>query len=191
MNKIKKISSCLLFFINFLIIVLPLSIIVTWYFIDTFNLGIDKVGEFAIGLSHGLQAPVTHVNMNDVQWTVLSESVGISGHILNMLPLFLSLFVLKEIFKNYKNGEIFSTANAVNYKYLSWLFFLDALLAKPLGDALMVMASTLSNPPGQRYISVSFGTPNLEAIFCGAILLVISLVMFEASKLQDESKFVI
>ncbi len=86
---------------------------------------------------------------------------------------------------------IFSTTNAILYKKLGWLFFWDALLIHSLSHTLMVLAVTLTNPPGHRWISVQFGTPNLEALFCGVLLIVISWVMHEASKLHDEQKFTI
>ncbi len=195
MHKIQKLSSYLLFTFNILLIGLPLFIMATWYFIDSYT-----INELSKGL---LQNPFqglenyhnlnnqNYSNLNNFIWTPLSKSIAMSGHALSLLPLFLSLFILKLIFRNYKNGEIFSAANAIQYKYLGWLFFLNALMAKPLGNALMVMATTLSNPPGERYISIFFGAPSLEGIFGGSILIVISWVMFEASKLQDESKFII
>jgi hypothetical protein len=108
-----------------------------------------------------------------------------------LLPFLLSLLVLKSIFKNYQQGEIFSTANALHYKKLGWLFFLDALLIKSLSNTLLVLAVTLTNPPGHRWITISYGTPNLKALFCGMLVIIISWVMLEASKLHDDQQFTI
>ena len=55
----------------------------------------------------------------------------------------------------------------------------------------MVLTATLSNPPGHRFISVSLGTPNFEAIFLGLLLVVISLVMQEAQALQEENQLTV
>lgn len=188
MNQIQKISSYLLIIFNILIIAIPLIVIIQWIFIDTSTIK----DLFAQGvLQKPIQTPEGSINLSTIHWTILSKSIGLIGHILGILPLFLSLFVLKSIFQNYKRGEIFSTVNAVYYRYLGWLFFLDALLAKPVSDSLMVLAATLSNKPGHRYLTLSFGTPNMEALFCGVLVIVISWVMLEASKLHYEQKFTI
>lgn len=181
MNKIQKISSYLLVIFNLLLIALPLFVIITWYFIDTYT-----IWQLSLGI---LQNPFQL--QDNVSWTLLYKIIGAIGHIISLLPLFLSLFILKSIFQNYKNGEIFSTSNAIHYKRLGWLCFLNALLANPVGNGIMIMSTTLSNPPGERCLNIIFGYPSLEGLFCGAILIVISLVMVEASKLNDEQKFTV
>lgn len=120
----------------------------------------------------------------------MATLVGTTGAILCILPLFLSLLVLKRLFKHYQQGEVFSLRNAQQYKYLGWLFFWDALLAQPLGEGLKVVAATLPNR-GHTYLTLNWGTPSLQAVFCGIILIVISWVMIEASKLHDEQQFTI
>lgn len=47
------------------------------------------------------------------------------------------------------------------------------------------------NPPGHRYLSISFGTPNLSSLFYGVLVIVVSWVMREASELHDEHTFTI
>jgi hypothetical protein len=119
-----------------------------------------------------------------------SSSVFIA-YAISLLPIFLSFFVFKAIFKNYRKGDFFTAINAGYYRYLGWLFFLEALLAKPLSDGLMMVTVTLSNPSGHRHLALSWGIPSLEVLFCGTLLIVISWVMLEASKLQDEQKLTV
>ncbi len=186
MNKVQKISSYLLFILNLLLIVLPLFVIITWYFIDTYT-----INEFSSGLLQNSFQMQDAIDAKKIHWTLTSRIIGASGHIMNLLPLFLSIFILKSIFKNYKNGKIFTTANAVYYKYLGWLALFDALFANPIGNAIMIMSTTLANSSDQRHIDIIFGYPSIEGLFCGAIFIVISLVMLEASKLQDEAELLI
>lgn len=188
MVKIQKVSRYLLVVFTALLIILPLFILAQWFFMDT-----DVMKNL---LDQGfLQAPVStpegYINLSTVQWTVFAKLVGLMGQSLRLLPLFLSLLVLKSIFRNYQDGQIFSTINARHYRNLGFLFFLDALLVQPLSNLLMVLAVTLGNSPGHRYITIGFGSLNMGALFCGMLVIVISWIMLEASKLHDELKFTI
>jgi hypothetical protein len=188
MNKIQKISGYVLSIINFLIISIPIVMILTWTFMDTETMKML----ITHGLTQAIQVPEGgYVEMNQVHWTTLSKFVGFISGLIGYLPVFLSLLCLRKIFSNYKKTEIFNSGNAKHFNTLGWLFFLDALLAKPISGGLMVTAITLTNPPGHRYITLGFGTPNLQAVFCGVLVIVISWVMMEASKLRDEQRFVI
>ncbi|MCX7338741.1 MAG: DUF2975 domain-containing protein [Alphaproteobacteria bacterium] len=188
MKQIEKVSSYLLTILTILVIILPLYIILQWLFIDT---GTMKHLMAEGILMNPINAPEGIVNLSTVNWTLFSKGAGFASHAIGSLPFFLSLFVLRSIFQNYQKGEIFNTINATHYKKLGWLCFLDALIAQPLADTLMILAVTFSNPPGHRYVAISYGTPNLEALFFGLILIVISWVMLEGSKLHDDQKFTI
>lgn len=188
MDKIQKISRYFLVIFNALLVILPLTIMIQWLFIDTDTLKSLLDQGF---LQKPVLTPEGYVNLSTIQWSFLTKGIGLLAQCVGLLPLFLSLFILKLIFQNYQQGEIFSTINASHYRYLGWLFFLDALIAKPLSNLLMVLAVTLANPPGHRYITLSFGTPNIEALFCGMIVIVISWVMLEASKLHEEQKLTV
>lgn len=188
MDKIQRVSRYFVVVFNTLLIFLPMFMIIQWFFIDT-----DIIKHL---LDQGfLQKPIStpegYVNLSTIQWSFLSKITGLLAQSVSFLPLFLSLFVLKTLFLNYQKGDVFSPINGRHYRYLGWLFFLDALIAQPLNHLLMVLAVTLANPPGHRYISLSFGIPNIKALFCGMLVIVISWVMLEASKLHDEQQFTI
>ena len=188
MTRIQKVSSYLLILFNLLLIVLPLFIVSLWLFIDT--------APFKQALSQGLffdliKTPEGPINLSQVKWTPMTKLMGFIASLVGLCPLLLGLFILKPVFQNYGKGEIFNIFNARHYTYLGWIFFLNALITVPLSDMLMTLAVTLSNPPGHRFISIGFGTPNLEALFCGALVIVISWVMLEGHKLQEEQKLIV
>ena len=186
MNRIQKVSAYLVTVFNLLIIALPIACILLWLFIDSAWVPQSIIQGFA-----PVQTPQGLINLNEITWTHLSKTIALVSHLIEQLPFFIGLFVLKSIFKNYEKGAIFSTENACSFKKLGWLFIAQACIAKPLSDMLFVGAATLSNPPGHRYISFGFGTPNIESVFCGIMMIVISWVMLEASKLHDEQSFTI
>jgi len=188
MTKIQKVSRYFLISFKILLILLPLCALIQWLFIDTtpmktlMDLGLIQAA---------ISTPEGYVSLGTVHWTILAKFVGFIAQSLGLLPLFLSLFALKSVFQNYQKGEIFNTMNARSYRYLGCLFFLYALIVEPLSNLLMVLAVTLTNPPGHRYITLAFGTLNLEALYCGMLVIVISWVMLEASKLRDEQELTI
>lgn len=188
MDRIQKVSSYLLIMFNFLLIALPLFILSLWLFMETAPLK-EAISE---GLFfESVRTPEGVVNLSLVKWDSLTKVIGFMASFVGLLPILLGLLVLKPIFRNYKKGEIFNIFNARHYTYLGWLFFLDALLAKPLSGMLMVLAVTLTYPPGHRWIQIGYGTPTLGVLFCGVLVIVISWVMVEGYKLQEEQKLVV
>ncbi|MBA3815066.1 MAG: DUF2975 domain-containing protein [Parachlamydiaceae bacterium] len=188
MDKIQRVSRYLINVFNTLLVYLPVSVVIQWLFIES-DLIKNLIGEGF--LQKPISTPEGYVNLSTIHWSLLSKATGFLAQSIGLLPFFLCLFVLKSIFLNYQRGDVFSTINARNYRYLGWLFFLNALLAQPLSNLMVVLAVTLANPPGHRYISLSFGSPNIEALFCGMLVIVISWVMLEASKLHDEQQFTV
>lgn len=191
MTQIQKVSSHFLNGFNVLLMGIPLLVAIQWVFIKTKTMDVGGFINFFGLLERVIETPEGPANLSTLQWTPFLKLLGMGADILGLLPFLLSLFVLKALFRNYQAGEIFSPINANHYKKLGWLFFLDALLVKSLSHSLMVLAVTLTYPPGHRYLVLSYGIPNLKALFCGVLVLVISWVMGEASKLHDEHRFTI
>ncbi len=54
-----------------------------------------------------------------------------------------------------------------------------------------VVAATISNSVGNRILQISFGSPNLQALFCGVIVIVVSWVMREAAALKDDQDYTV
>jgi hypothetical protein len=178
MDRIQKVSSYLLIMFNFLLLALPLFILSLWLFMETPPLK-EAISE---GLFfESVRTPEGVVNLSLVKWDPLTKIIGFMASFVGVLPILLGLFVLKYVFRNYKKGEIFNIFNARHYTYLGWLFFLDALIAKPLS----------TYPPGHRWIQIGYGTPTLGVLFCGVLVIVISWVMVEGYKLQEEQKLVV
>ncbi|MHA1558536.1 MAG: DUF2975 domain-containing protein [Alphaproteobacteria bacterium] len=188
MNHIQKTSNVLLAIFNILLIVTPLITCCLWLLVDT-NFVKTLISQ---GLFVGpITTPEGTIDLSQMNWTIVSKVIALIANFIQLLPFFFSIISLKIIFENYKKAAIFTITNAKHYRRLGLLFFLDALIAKPLGGMLMVLSVTLSNPPGHRYITISFGSPSLEAIFYGIIILVISWVMLEATKLNEENRFTV
>lgn len=191
MNQIQKMSSYLLLIFNGLMILIPLIFIIQWFFISTKTSDVSDLVNFFGILEKTIHTPGGYVNLSTVAWTPSLKLLGFSADIVGVAPFLMSLFLLKSIFSHYKKGEIFSTRNAILYRRLGILYLADALLIKSLSQTMMILAVTLTNPPGHRYLSVSFGTPNLSSLFYGVLVMIVSWVMLEASKIYEETKFTV
>ncbi len=188
MHRIKTISTYMCAFLNILLIALPIFAVAQWLLLDWApfkKLVLNGVFFKPIETPEGL------VNIGTLPLTGLTKSIGVLTSVACTVPTWLGLFFLRAAFRNYTQGQIFVFENAMSYQKLGWLFFLSALLIQPLGGLGMILVATLSNPPGHRYISLSFGTPNLESIFCGVILIIISWVMIEGHRLQSEQELTV
>lgn len=188
MDRIQKVSSYLLATFNILLVVLPLSLLILWLFIDH-----DPIKQaIAEGLFfEPVHTPEGVINLAMIKWDPFAKFIGFVGSLVGILPILLGLFILKTVFRNYRKGEIFNITNARQYKYLGYLFFLSGLITTPLSSMLQVLAVTLTYPPGHRWITIGFGTPNMVTLFCGVLVLVISWVMVEGYKLQEEQKLIV
>ena len=147
--KIQKVSHyfCLIFTV--LIFAIPFLIVGLWIFIDTaFIKNLLEQGFFYMPIL----TPEGSINLSTVNWSLFTKMIGLIAQAVNFLPFFLSLFILRSIFANYQKGKIFNAINANHYKYLGWLFFLNALITEPLYNLLMILSVTFANPPGHRYI---------------------------------------
>ena len=113
MNRIQKISSYLLLIFGVLLIAVPLLSIIQWIFISTKTSDVSGVINFFGIFEKTIQTPEGYVNLSNVSWTPLLQLLGFSADIIGLLPLLISLFILRAIFKNYQKGEVFSIRNAI------------------------------------------------------------------------------
>ncbi len=183
MEKIRKLSQIILVILKILLITIPIIHLVTWVFIDSSF--IKSIVAKGILLTP-LETPEKMVNLAQINWTMESKLIAIIANILHTIPLLLGIYSLKIIFTNYSKGKIFIQDNAKQYKKLGIVILAHGIFIKIIYRTMMVLAVTLSNPAGQRYIVIGFGTPNLETILCGTIIIVISWIMLEANKINSE-----
>ena len=189
-NPIHKISQIFLFISWALLILLPIMVFCQWFLIDIpFVKNYVEYFGFFNPIKTGDGSVLVNIAIHTFTWQ--EKCIGFIGTLIGLLPLFLALIVLIPIFKNYSSGNIFSLKNARHYQQLGYIFIFDSLLAKPISQAVLTIAATLSNPPGQRQMMVSIGMINLESLFCGAIIIVIARVMYLGNKLQEEQRLVI
>lgn len=160
-------------FCSLLLAIIPLAVALYWLSFNSIDWSLPRVIE----------------DLNTQPLKPVTAATLLIGFAVTMLPASLLMYgfsQLRKLFRLYSLGNIFTTANCICLRNLS-----IALLAwtpvRMLFDALISVALTISNPPGQRFLSISIEERELTTLFLGFIFLVVAWVMGEACRLQDEN----
>lgn len=164
-------------------------IILLWSFVDILPTEISGMFNFSYFTNNS--TPGGAVNLLTMQHSTISKLICFIGSLIGSLPYILAYYTLHKLFANYAKGKIFIHENVSIYQRLGRILFMNGLLCIPLHDSLMVLAATINNAPGQRMLNISFGTPNLEAILLGFVIMVIAWVMQQASDLNNEQQLTV
>lgn len=111
------------------------------------------------------------------------------GWSFSWLPNLVVLFALWQIwalFGYYRRSQFFASGPALHLRRLG-VALMAYTLAQPLGVTLSVLALTLANPAGQRRLYIGMGTDQFPSLFFGLAILVIGIVMEEASRMAQEN----
>lgn len=97
-----------------------------------------------------------------------------------------ALWGLAACFRRIASGRVMVMENAIALARTGTLFAFSAVLAI-VSRTVAVLAATLSNPPGERMLTIGFGTPDMMGLTTGAAFLAMGLVMREAVRLADDN----
>ncbi|MBN9367559.1 MAG: DUF2975 domain-containing protein [Comamonadaceae bacterium] len=107
----------------------------------------------------------------------------------SLLPVGGGLYALRQLwvlFSAYRQGRVFCATAQQALLRFAWAV-LGLALALPLARALMSVAASLGNAPGQRFVSLSLYWHDGVHLLLGLALLSIAHVMAQAQRLADEN----
>ena len=113
--------------------------------------------------------------------------------LVSLIPLGVALyglFTLRALFKLYEKAVIFSAENVKCYRRLGYAF-IAWVIANALFAPLISLVITFNNPPGQRALVAQFGIMDATNLIIGAVILLISWVMNEGRKLEDDQAYTV
>jgi len=118
----------------------------------------------------------------------LGHGLRLLGFLVTMIPcgvLLYALSRLRRLFALYRKGIIFDAQNVACYRDLgkSLLCWAGAAFIQ---TPLLSMIITLPNPPGTRLFMLGIGSGELDCLFLGGLVLLISWVMDEGRRLDEE-----
>lgn len=118
----------------------------------------------------------------------LSQRSLALGFLVSLIPVTVAVYgmvTLSRLFQLYENAIVFTSDNVrlfrkLGYVIIAWVA--ANLLFTPLISAVI----THGNPVGQRMLTVGINFSDLSVLIMGAIVVLISWVMNEGRKLEDE-----
>lgn len=183
MSKIIHISIFFRIFFQILFLALPLFLILAWLH----STGSLKIIGGLINLNYIPAAYSNHILHS------LSSSEKYLALGLNIIPLMgqlYILFALINLFKRYEKGEIFSIQNVHYIRNLGYALFILQIIDL-LYQGAMGFILTSANPEGHRFAAITLEQSQLGRMFIALIIILISWIMAEASKLSEEQQLTI
>ena len=128
-----------------------------------------------------------HVNPD---LTALTRFLAFLVDLIPLGAVIYGLQKLRSLFGLYENRMIFTEQNVDCFRSLG-----RALILWVIGDvvrnSLLSVVLTINNPPGQRVITFGLYSADFTAIFVGIVILVISWVMDEGRKIQEDQALIV
>lgn len=185
MNKIKSVSLFFRVVFQGLFVLIPLVFAIGW------SIAPDPL----ISPGHIFSMNVIPREYNGRIFHVLTSSEKFLGFIFNCIPMAVYLFILYsliKLFRLYEQGEIFSLKNVKNIRNVGYGLLIGQLIY-PFYSVIMGLVLTLGNPKGQhlRYIAITLDQTNIGILLTGLLVILISWIMAEGCKLQEEQQLTI
>lgn len=181
MQKIQRVSTFFRITFQVIFVLLPLVFAYAW-------LQAPQAIEF---LDHMLVITTVPADL-----PILHPLTGLTkfyGFLITMIPVsmvLLGLYFLIRLFRLYEQGIIFGVQNVHYIRNIGYALFASQLL-NVVYDLLLSLALTWHNPPGQRLLAVSATGINLALLLTSLLVILISWIMAEAYKLQEEQQLTI
>ena len=182
MNKIKRTSRIFRIFFLTLIILLPIFSAIYWFF---------------DGLIPNMSSFMWSQGNTDTRLPPLNElkpHIRIFCFLISMIPIGVYIFVLRygmKLCKLYESFKIFTMENVQYYKKIGYTLLMSKLVLYPIYEALITLAQTYYNTPGERYISISLDSWDFTVIFFAVMFIFMSWVMGEGVKLEEDKKYTV
>ncbi len=124
----------------------------------------------------------------------LSPMEKFIGFLIQALPMFINLFILYcliRLFRLYEERVFFEMDNVRYIKRIGFALLIGQLLINPITEFLLSFAMTFHNPPGHRIAFVSFSGTNAGIVMASILIILISWIMSEGHKLNEEQQYTV
>lgn len=168
-NRIQRVSGTFRLLFTVLIFFIPVMTLMYWMLFNYLPAGFTT--ELPVAVSQ------------DLPFLTL-----LLAFLVNLIPVSVAVYgaiSLRELFKLYERAIVFSERNVncfrrLGYTLISWVF------ANLIFVVLISVVLTFNNLPGERVVVAQFGSSDVVTLIIGAIVLLVSWVMEEASRLENE-----
>jgi hypothetical protein len=111
-----------------------------------------------------------------------------AGAAITAVPVGVMLFGLwqaRALFADFAHGRVFTLSSARRLRDFAACVLAQAVLG-PISSTALLLAFTLSNPPGSRQLGIALSVNDYLALIVGGVLLAVAWVMVEATRIADE-----
>lgn len=183
MQKIKNVSLFfrLLFQVCFLIY--PIILIIFW---------LKAPSAFMIG-NHTAGFGMNFIPRDTVILEPLLPITKFYGFLVTLIPtavVEITLYFLIKLFRLYEQGNFFALQNVKYIKYIGYSILAGQIL-NPFHHALLTAILTWHNPVGERYAIFTLSGMNIALILMSLLIILVSWIMAEGAKLQEEQQYII
>lgn len=177
MSKINRISNGFRLLFQILFFMYPIFVIATW-------LG-------------GITLPAQNISFArlpvDVDLHSLRFFIRFLACMVEMLPtavVMMGFYYLVQLFKLYSQSNIFGLQNVILIKKIG-VTLIAQVFASIITQPLLSLILTMDAPKGGHLISIGFGSDELSNLVIGGIVVLISWIMEEGRKLEEEKNLTI
>jgi hypothetical protein len=182
MDKIKTASHRFRVFFQTIFYLAPVAVAFFW-------LNFNSIYSLVPNISVAMNEPALMPTLSNG----LPLSIRCAAFIVSLLPtaiFMLGAYYLIQLFRLYEQGKLFTLQNAHYIRKLGITFFAWVIIGFPY-EALLSFIVSLHNAPGKHLISVGIGSPDITAIITGSLVLLLSWIMQEGYKLQEEHAYTV
>jgi hypothetical protein len=116
-----------------------------------------------------------------------------TGFVISMFPMAVLGYLLHQafvLFDGYRIGNVFTDVAPVRLRRIGVCMLALAAL-RPVATALLGVVLTMSNPPGQRILSIGVSIDDYMIAAFGGLVLAIGHVMVQANQLADDHRQIV
>ena len=178
MDNIIKISRFMQFICAILLLAYPVLVILYWVYAPN---------PIAIG-SPDMNFHLSFIPPGTPILYTLDLKTKLIGFAATLIPVavdMLLIYCLIRLFNLYKNAQIFVIDSAKYIKKTAYFLLLSQII-HPLYHATIMAIITWNNPANARYFTLHFDETNIGIILIALIIILVSWVMVEGCKLQQE-----
>lgn len=178
LHRIQRVSGRFIWLFRALILLIPLLTLFFWLFFNHLPEGFTEE-------LPGIKA------VDSREFTLTTRMFGFLVCVFPMSIAIYGLIKLTTLFRLYQKGVVFSVTNADCFRRLGYSLIGWVCAKMFLYWPLMSVVVTFNNAPGERLLMIAIGSPEIGLLLLGAIVVLISWVMREAARLEEEQAFTV
>jgi hypothetical protein len=193
MQRIQKISHFFRICFTVYMVCLPLGILFHW-FVTTSEwikgTAIDvmlKNGGMHMGIASGSH----DIKIHEHHFSYVAKLIGCGGSLVLTGLYMTGVYYLIQLFRLYEKGSLFTRQHVTYMKNIGIVMAVYSTFGMVLTDMIHVLAATWDKGPGNRLLSIGYGTTNIEVLFIAGLMILTSWIMAEGFKLKEEQELTI